>query len=285
MTNDSTTNTSTFGPSPERKPNRLSTGLALLDAAALHIGVVPDLKNEQRPEPFAVVLTLGELLVDEVSYIRIIKNSLLLDGLAAEARQHQIPELAVKPFREGNSEALFFPMDDISRQILFGDFFQNVFRREAAELVLYRHAANEIDNVAIQQRAAHLETVRHAGTVHRHEIIVLEIELHREVKNALQLFGETAPAHIPVNFLVSIFLLQFIADRGAQQLIAFAVVECTAPEEKPDLRRDADTAEELLQLEIETQIPMGNRQPKRDCLDKFLEETGQRIVNRDELMR
>ena len=86
----------------------------------------------------------------------------------------------------GMPKPFFGPVGDARRQDVRHRALQQVLGVEASELEPGGHAAEELDQIDVQERRAHLERARHAGPIDLRQDVVLEIGLRIDVEQSFE---------------------------------------------------------------------------------------------------
>ena len=90
------------------------------------------------------------------------------------------------PLANRNREAALRKRCERGRQAAPCELAEEDLAGPAAELAAGRNAERELDHFAIEQRAAHLQAVRHAHAVHLHQRIVRHVDLEVGVLRPLK---------------------------------------------------------------------------------------------------
>ncbi len=184
------------------------------------------------------------------------EEALATEAVGAEKVVEQGAEGAAKPACDRNAKPLLGTVENRMRQALSGRFLEDALRLTSAEFPGGGHRLDEIDQPRVEHGSADFQAASHAGAVDLEEDVFGEIGLlveqervRQRVRCGCQTRGEGE-------------VLSLDVDRGGflKQIRQLNARERTEPALMGQRGRLAGAPEELLELEIEAEIAVIDRQ-------------------------
>ena len=194
------------------------------------------------------------------------------DALRSQARRRELvverlAQLALEPLGDRDPEALLRRGRDPGRQRVRHRPLQQVLRVEAAQLEARRHAAEELDELDVEEGRAHLERARHARPVDLHQDVVLQVGRRVRGRSGARAGSVGRRCEAPP------LLRERVAGCAVEQGRLLVGRERAEPR-RDDGRRPGSrrSAEEALDLEVEAEVRRRDREPVGERGDDALVE-------------
>src|SRR3989338_1770695 len=113
--------------------------------------IPPQLPYEERPQLFAVILLLSNMLRYEPCYHTWVKYPLLSDSILCKHIQKQWFKLLREPCRDWHAKTLFFAAHYAARQFVFHEFFEQMFCMQPFKFITIMNGVHKINKLIIKK--------------------------------------------------------------------------------------------------------------------------------------
>ena len=178
---------------------------------------------------------------------------------------------SAQPACDGDAESLLGTSQDRRRQPARRGPLEQSLGLVSAELERWRQGLDEIDQLRVQERSADLEAAGHAGPIDLGEDVLGEVRVLVEGQRAGQRIGAAAEQTGAAGGARA----RCRSDRRRPELGDLRAGKRAQPALMCQGERLGRAAEKLLELEVEAEIAMVDRQPPDGRAGQCLSRTGQ----------
>src|SRR5688572_17629733 len=113
---------------------------------------MPELEHEERPELLSVISAAGHVLGDQALNRSRVEDPLRANSGGRELVLQRVPQLALEPFGDGDSEPLLCSVCDAGREEVSHRALEQMLRVETAKLQPRRHTAQKLHEIDVEER-------------------------------------------------------------------------------------------------------------------------------------